>query len=215
MIAGIGADLFVGEPCWRNLLFVSLNKKSWPDIEQSVKTNHGHKMKRDIIPTSIERTMREDDLIVSKTDLKGRIAYGNRIFIEYSGYSVQELLGSQHNIIRHPDMPRAIFKLLWDRIEARKECCAYIKNLVKDGSFYWVFATITPSYDANKQLTGYLSVRRKPNEMAVKFMSGLYTSMLEAEKRAGARDAIAASTKILESVLSERGLSYDELMFTL
>ena len=73
-------------------------------------------MKNKTMPSSVERVMREDDFIVSTTDLKGRITYGNRIFIEFSGYGEQELLGAQHNIIRHPDMPRGVFKLLWERI---------------------------------------------------------------------------------------------------
>src|SRR4030065_222076 len=84
-------------------------------------------MKRSITPTLVERVMREDDFIVSMTDTKGRITYGNRIFIEFSGYSETELLGSQHNIIRHPDMPRAVFKLLWDTIQSQNECFAYVK----------------------------------------------------------------------------------------
>jgi len=74
-------------------------------------------MKKPITPTSVEKVMREDDFIVSKTDLKGRITYGNRVFVEFSGYEEEELLGAQHNIIRHPDMPRAVFKLLWDTIQ--------------------------------------------------------------------------------------------------
>ena len=87
---------------------------------------------KQIVPTSKERIMREGDFIVSKTDLKGRITYGNRIFIEFSGYSEAELIGTQHNIIRHPDMPRAVFQLLWDTIEQGKENFAYVKNMSKD-----------------------------------------------------------------------------------
>jgi|GEM_PF-1540009 len=79
-------------------------------------------MKRSITPTSVERVMREGDFIVSMTDIKGRITYGNRIFIEFSGYSSSELIGTQHNIIRHPDMPRAVFQLLWDKMQAGNEC---------------------------------------------------------------------------------------------
>lgn len=94
-----------------------------------------------ITPTRNERVMREDDFIVSKTDLKGRITYGNEIFIEFSGYTEQELLGSQHNIIRHPDMPRAAFKLAWDTIQAGREFFAYVKNMSKDGGFYSVSPT--------------------------------------------------------------------------
>ncbi len=172
-------------------------------------------MKNPVTPTSVEKVMREDDFIVSKTDLKGRITYGNRIFIEFSGYSEQELLGAQHNIIRHPDMPRGVFKLLWDTLQNKKECNAYVKNLARDGSFYWVFANVTPSFDPAGNVVGYFSVRRKPRESAVKTVSDLYRTMLEAERRAGTRDAIAASTKILTDLLAEKGKSYDELVLAI
>ena len=172
-------------------------------------------MKQPITPTSAEKVMREDDFIVSKTDLKGRITYGNRVFIEYSGYSEKELLGSQHNIIRHPDMPRAVFKLLWDTIQDKRECNAYVKNMAKDGSFYWVFANVTPSFDKDGNVIGFFSVRRNPKASAVKTATGLYRTMLEAEQRAGARDAIAASTKILTDLLAEKGMSYDELVLAI
>jgi len=172
-------------------------------------------MKNPTTPTSVERVMREDDFIVSKTDLKGRITYGNRIFIEFSGYAEPELLGTQHNIIRHPDMPRAVFKLLWDTIQAGRECNAYVKNLAKDGSFYWVFTNVTPSLGRDGNITGYFSVRRKPKAAGVKTATGLYRAMLEAESQAGARDAIAASTKILTHLLAEKGMSYDELVLAI
>lgn len=171
-------------------------------------------MKRDITPTSVEKVMRDDDFIVSKTDLKGRITYGNRIFIEFSGYTDKELIGTQHNIIRHPDMPRAVFKLLWDTIQAKRECNAYVKNMARDGSFYWVIANVTPSYDLEGRHIGYLSVRRKPKDEAVRFISDLYRTMAEAERQAGARDAIAASTKILTDFLAEKDTSYDEFVLS-
>lgn len=172
-------------------------------------------MKHKITPTPVEKTMREDDFIVSKTDLKGRITYGNRIFIEFSGWSEHELLGAQHNIIRHPDMPRSVFKLLWDTIQDKRECNAYVKNMAKDGSFYWVFANVTPSFDKEGNVSGYFSVRRKPKASAVKTISDLYRAMSEAEQRAGARDAITASTKILTNLLAEKGVSYDELVLAI
>lgn len=172
-------------------------------------------MKQAITPTSVEKVMREDDFIVSKTDLKGRITYGNRIFIEFSGYSERELIGSQHNIIRHPDMPRAVFKLLWDTIQAGHECNAYVKNMARDGSFYWVFTNVTPNLDGNGNLTGYFSVRRKPKTSGVKTVTGLYRAMLETEKKAGPRDAIAVSTKILTDLLAEKDMSYDELVLAI
>jgi PAS domain S-box-containing protein len=172
-------------------------------------------MKRNITPTSVERVMREGDFIVSMTDLKGRITYGNRIFIEFSGYSETELLGAQHNIIRHPDMPRAVFKLLWDKIQNREECFAYVKNMAKDGSFYWVFTNVTPTFDPTGNITGYFSVRRKPKLSGVQTASAVYAAMLEAEKKAGPANAIAASTKILVDILNEKGLSYDELVLAI
>src|SRR5664279_5260004 len=125
-------------------------------------------------PTQQEKVLGDDDFIVSKTDLKGLITYGNRIFIGISGYSELELLGAPHNILRHPDMPRVVFKLLWDTIQAKQEICAYVKNLAKDGCFYWVFANVTPSFDANGNLIGYYSVRRKPRPEAIQAISPLY-----------------------------------------
>ncbi len=172
-------------------------------------------MKRAITPTSRERVMREDDFIVSKTDLKGRITYGNRIFIEFSGYTEQELLGAQHNIIRHPDMPRAVFKLLWDKLAQRQEVFAYVKNMSKDGGFYWVFANVTPSYDYNGNVIGYLSVRRKPKPEAVPVVADLYRAMLAEEARAGVRDAMGASGALLDRILAEKGGNYDEFILSL
>ncbi len=172
-------------------------------------------MKRNITPTLVERVMREDDYIVSMTDTTGRITYGNRIFIEFSGYSESELLGTQHNIIRHPDMPRAVFKLLWDKISNHEECFAYVKNMSKDGGFYWVFTNVTPTFDEAGNITGYFSVRRKPKASGVKVMTDVYRLMLEAERKAGPANAIAASTKILVDILNEKGLSYDELVLAI
>ena len=172
-------------------------------------------MKNSITPTSIERVMREEDFIVSTTDTKGVITYGNRIFIEFSGYRESELLGSQHNIIRHPDMPRAVFKLLWDTIQNKNECFAYVKNMSKDGGFYWVFTNVTPTFDPSGNITGYMSVRRKPKLSGIQTVSGLYGAMLEAEKRAGPANAIAASTKILVDLLNDKGLTYDELILAI
>jgi len=154
-------------------------------------------MKNTIQPTLKERVMRDDDFIVSKTDLKGRITYANEIFIEFSGYSQYELLNTQHNIIRHPDMPRAVFHLLWKTLESGREFNGYVKNMSKDGSFYWVFANVTPSYDENKAVIGYYSVRRKPSAQAVSVVDPIYKEMLAAEKKAGAKNAIDVATQLL------------------
>ena len=168
-----------------------------------------------IAPTQQERVMREQDFLVSKTDLKGRITYGNRIFIEFSGYSEAELLGTQHNIVRHPDMPRGVFKFLWDTIQQKRECFAYVKNMSKDGGFYWVFANVTPSYDERGEVSGYFSVRRKPKASGIEAVTGLYRLMLEAEQRAGSKDACAASLELLNRVLADKGVDYDTFILSI
>lgn len=172
-------------------------------------------MKYQVQPVNREKVMRENDFIVSKTDTKGRITYGNRIFIEFSGYSESELLGAQHNIIRHPDMPRGVFKFLWDNIVAGKEVFAYVKNMAKDGSYYWVFANITPDYDSLNSITGYFSVRRCPKRGAVDVCADLYRLMLAEEQKAGPRDACDASLALLIGVLQDKGVSYEELVLSL
>jgi PAS domain S-box-containing protein len=172
-------------------------------------------MKNTVVPTRNERVMREDDFLVSKTDLKGRITYGNRIFIEFSGYEESELLGAQHNIVRHPDMPRGVFKFLWDTIQNGQECFAYVKNMSKDGAFYWVFANVTPSYDAQGNVEGYFSVRRKPRKNAVELVSQLYAQMLEAERNAGPKDACAASISLLTEHLKGKGMSYEAFILSI
>lgn len=172
-------------------------------------------MKSRIQPTTQEKTMREHDFIVSKTDTKGRITYGNETFIEFSGYTEAELLGVQHNIIRHPDMPRGVFKFLWDNVANGREVFAYVKNMAKDGSFYWVFANITPDRDASGRIVGYLSVRRAPKRSALAVVEGLYRQMLEVETKAGPRDACEASLTLLGRVLDEKGMGYEELVLAL
>lgn len=172
-------------------------------------------MKYKVQPSSHEKLMRENDFIVSKTDLKGRITYGNRIFIEFSGYAEQELLGAPHNIIRHPDMPRGVFKFLWDNLAQEKEVFAYVKNMAKDGSFYWVFTNVTPDYDASGKVIGYFSVRRAPKRAAVDVLSGVYKLMLAEEERVGPRDACDASLALLGNILKEKGMSYEELILAI
>ena len=170
---------------------------------------------RDIVPKDKEIVMREEDFIVSKTDLKGRITYGNQTFIQFSGFEESQILGIQHNVIRHPDMPRAVFKLLWGSIQEGKEIFAYVKNICKDGSFYWVIANVTPSVNESGQVLGYYSVRRKPNPRAIPVISDLYRKMLEEERRVGARDAIDASTKMMHQYLNEKGMSYEQFVLSL
>ncbi|MCP3852543.1 MAG: PAS domain-containing protein [Gammaproteobacteria bacterium] len=170
-------------------------------------------MKYKIQPINKEKQLRDSDFIVSKTDLKGRITYANKIFIEFSGYPQNDLINTQHNIIRHPDMPRAVFDLLWKALASGKEFNGYVKNMSKEGSFYWVFANVTPSFDTQNNIIGYYSVRRKPSQDALAIVAPIYKEMLEAEKKAGAREAISTSTQLLVDRL--QGVDYDQFALSI
>lgn len=172
-------------------------------------------MKQKIQPTNEELVMREGEFIVSKTDLKGQITYANRTFIEFSGFEEHELLGQPHNIIRHPDMPKGVFKLLWDTVQSGNEIFAYVKNISRSGAFYWVYANITPVVDGNSMPIGYYSVRRKPNPSAVDALQGVYREMVQLERRLGPREGLAASANYLTTLLNERKMSYEEFIVSL
>lgn len=157
------------------------------------------------------KSMEENDFIVSKTDKQGNITYCNKIFIDMSEYTEKELLGSPHSIIRHQDMPKAVFKYLWDSISRKKEVFAFVINKAKNGAGYWVFANVTASLDANGNIIGYYSVRRKPNSKALETIVPLYKEMLKVEKSEG----VPASFKVLTDILEKEGVSYDELITSL
>ena len=126
-----------------------------------------------------------------------------------------ELVGQQHNIVRHPDMPRAVFQLLWDAVAEGEQFMGYVKNLCKDGSFYWVFAHVSPITDARGQITGYRSVRRHARPEAIARVRVLYAEMLAAEKAAGPRDAITAGLRVLSAHLAAEGQSYEAMVAAL
>ncbi len=170
-----------------------------------------------ISPTTREVTFRPEEIIVSKTDLKGRITYANRTFSQVAGYSRDELMGQPHSIIRHPDMPRAVFKLLWDQLAEEKEVFAYVKNMARNGDFYWVFAHVTPSYDASRQVVGYHSNRRVPDRRVIKdVMEPVYAELLRIEaSHANAKDGLRASFAHLIDIVKSKAASYDELIFAL
>jgi len=168
------------------------------------------------IATLTETFFDADEIIVSKTDTKGRITYANRVFIKMSGYTEAELLGKPHSIIRHPDMPRCVFKLLWDVISSGNEIFAYVKNLSAMGSYYWVHAHVSPTRDAAGRITGYHSNRRVPNRAAVKQMEALYLELHQIEARSSNwREGMANAEQALLQRLKQSGVQYDEFIFSL
>lgn len=169
-----------------------------------------------IRPTGVERTFGADEVIVTKTDLQGRITYANDVFCRVSAYPEAEMLGSPHNMIRHPDMPRAVFRLLWQTLAERREIFAYVVNLAGDGAHYWVLAHVTPSTDASGRVVGYHSNRRLPEPGAIRAIQPVYQRLLaEERKHAKATDAAAAGLLALQEHLDGLGTSYDELVWSL
>lgn len=169
-----------------------------------------------IVPSGQEIRFGDEEIIVSKTDLKGHITYANEVFIRVAGYSEAELLGKPHNLIRHPDMPACVFQLLWDTLKKRQEIFAYVLNMARNGGHYWVFAHVTPSYDLAGAHTGYHSNRRSPYPDALPGVQALYARLNEEERRhANKRQAIQASTHILTTLLDQERKSYGEFVFGL
>ncbi len=166
--------------------------------------------------TGIERTFGENEIIVSKTDPKGRITYANQVFVHVSGYTERELLGKAHNIVRHPDMPRCIFKFLWDTIAQGQEVFAYVLNRSKNGDHYWVFAHVTPTCDGHDRIVGYHSNRRVPPPSGLAAIKEVYRKLLQVERQHdNPKLAIAASYPVLLDFLKGKGVSYEELIFSL
>lgn len=169
-----------------------------------------------IAPTDEEATFADTEIIVSKTDLKGHLTYVNKVFMDISGYVEGELLGQPHNIIRHPEMPRTVFKYLWDSIGSGREIFAYVKNMTKSGGYYWVFAHVTPTFGATGEIVGYHSNRRTPDTDALKRIKPLYQALLEEENRsANRKDGLTAGINLLEETLKAENLAYDEFIFSL
>jgi PAS domain S-box-containing protein len=159
-----------------------------------------------------ERDFQLHELFFSTTDSRGVIRHGNEVFARVSGMSLEELMGSPHSIIRHPDMPRAVFRLFWDMLRSGKTIAAYVKNLAADGRYYWVLAVAMPIDD------GYLSVRMKPSSDLLPVVQRLYNQMLAVERNIEVEPkkrvaAMEASTELLHKQLLQHGFAtYEEFM---
>jgi len=172
---------------------------------------------QNLLLTGVERHFDDDEIIVSKTDLKGRISYANDVFLRVALYRERDVLGQPHSIIRHPDMPRCIFKVLWDTIQAGNEIFAYVINRASNGDHYWVLAHVTPSRDASGNIIGYHSNRRVPKRSAVdETIIPLYRDLLEEENRhANRKEGMEASVAKVTGLLSSKGLEVNEFFLSL
>lgn len=174
-------------------------------------------MARDLPVTGVEQYFGEDEIIVSKTDLKGRLTYCNDVFLRIAGYKEAECLGQPHSMIRHPHMPRCVFKLLWEHIEAGDEIFAYVVNRCKNGDHYWVLAHVTPSRARNGQIVGYHSNRRVPDRGILEnTIQPLYQKLLAEEQRQSDRKlGLQESMAMVHRMLEEHGMPYDKFVATL
>lgn len=136
---------------------------------------------RRLLVTDVETRFPTGELIVSQTDVPGNITMCNEAFVHMSGWSREELMGAPHSILRHPDMPKAAFADLWTTIEQGKRWSGYVKNLRRDGGFYWVYATVIPKI-VDGVVVGHTSVRREPSRDKVEELAAVYVTMLAEER---------------------------------
>ena len=153
-------------------------------------------------PINEEIKLNPKRYIVSETDAKGKITYCNDYFMEVSGYNEEELIGKAHNIVRHPDMPKVVFKLLWETISAGKNINALIKNLAKDGRYYWIFTEFEIRKNtATGEIIGYHAARKSISKHVIEVIADLYAELLEIEKI----DSIEVAQTYLVNFLKEKG----------
>ncbi|MFT7003050.1 MAG: PAS domain S-box-containing protein [Sulfurimonas sp.] len=161
------------------------------------------------IPTNHEIKLNSKRYIVSKTDASGIIEYGNDYFVEICGYSETELIGAPHSIVRHPDMPKIAFKLMWERIKRGKNFMAVVKNLAKNGSYYWVVTDFEPRIDPlTNEIISHTAFRKAAPQNAIDTMIPIYAKLLELEKVGGMK----MSEKYLREFLEKNSTSYDDFV---
>jgi PAS domain S-box-containing protein len=160
------------------------------------------------IPTGKEIKLDSKKFIVSKTDTTGKILYGNDYFSQVSGYKESELIGAPHNILRHPDMPKAIFYLMWQYLQSGRNIMAVVKNMSKNGDHYWVVTDFDIKRDQSGNVRHYIAFRQAAPKHVVNEMEVLYTKLLEIEKE----HDMQASIEYLTGYLEERKMNYDQFI---
>ncbi len=158
-----------------------MTAKEVPEPSEAHQITYFDGSSREILIRDVEKPFPDGKLIVSRTDLEGIITHCNQAFVYMSGYSEEELLGQPHYILRHPDIPAAAFKDLWDTLARKEKWHGYVKNLRKDGAYYWVYATVIPNIRKG-EIVGYTSVRRKPSRTRIDECIPLYAKMIGEEK---------------------------------
>jgi PAS domain S-box-containing protein len=174
-------------------------------------------MNDDATLTGIQTEFSRNTILVSKTNPSGVIIYANPDFCRVSGYSLSFLLGKPHNLIRHPDMPRAVFSLMWETLQAQREFFGYIVNRCANGNHYWVLAQVVPDIDPNSgETVSFHSTRRWAEPEACQRAVEAYRQLLEVEARERSpRAAVVAGRARLDELLAQAGMSYEQWAFSL
>ncbi len=162
--------------------------------------------------TDREIQLGEEDVIVTTTDLKGAITYANKDFIRISGFAEEELVGKNHNVVRHPDMPPAAFADLWQTLKAGKSWMGIVKNRAKNGDYYWVDAYVAPIFEG-RQIVGYQSVRVKPARAEVARAERLYRSLMNDKGRRPRLPALSLGQKMAGACSASLGALWAALVF--
>ena len=150
----------------------------------------------------------DNEVLISVTDPKGIITDANDVFCKVAGYTNEELIGSPHNCIRHPDMPQIMFKIVWDHIKDRENVMAVVKNLAKDGRYYWIVTDFVTQVDADRNIISYTAYRRPIDDKVKEAIIPLYQALTAIEKIEG----MDASEKFLKAFFEKRDLTYDDMI---
>lgn len=165
--------------------------------------------------TGQELTFREEEVLTSKTDLRGVITYANDAFCHVAGFEFPELEGQPHSLIRHPEMPRSVFNLMWETIQSGNEFFGYVCNRTKIGDHYWVLAHVVPDRDPEThEIMGFHSTRRCPTRAGIKVAKELYARLRETERKAPKAQQVEVGTKALNTILTEANMTYEEWIFS-
>ena len=159
-------------------------------------------------PTDIQIKVDAKKIIVSKTDVKGKIIYGNEYFCELSGYKESELISSPHNILRHPDMPKAIFHLMWQHLKTGRNIMAVVKNMSKDGNYYWVTTDFETIRDNHGYIKYHIAYRQAAPKHVIEEMEKIYNKLLAIEESHNMEASIAYFNAFLE----EKKMNYDQFI---
>ncbi len=164
------------------------------------------------IPVDKEIKLDPTKIIMSKTDPKGMILYTNDYFLDICGYLETELMGKQHNIIRHPDMPRVVFKILWDKLKKGEHIYAFVKNLAKDGRYYWVLASFETKFNDDRSIQAHYSKRKPIPEDSIKEIEKIYKILLSLEKN---DSTMVLAENYLTGKLEEDDITYEEFILNI